>query len=105
MADVIVSLLAQFDEAHIVRDLAKKAGHGVAVKYSDRFQNLYALLSDHPGIGSPRPSLAQHVRIGVVSPYTIPYRYDPATNTVTILRIVHGRRKLTAAMLFSDLEP
>jgi plasmid stabilization system protein ParE len=38
MADVIVSLLAQFDEAHIVRDLAKRAGYRVAVKYSDRFR-------------------------------------------------------------------
>ena len=37
MANVIISLLAQFDEAYIARDLAAKAGQRVAAKYAARF--------------------------------------------------------------------
>ena len=88
MAIVIVSLLAQFDEAYIARDLARKAGRRVAAKYVARFDALYVRLGKHPESGAPRRSLGDHVRIGVVSPYTAPYRYDTATDTVTILRII-----------------
>ena len=104
MANVIVSLLAQFDEAYIARDLAGKAGRRVAAKYAARFDGLYVRLGEHPESGAPRPSLGRNVRIGIVSPYTLTYRYDTATNTVTILRILHGRRKLTGAMLLSNIE-
>ncbi len=104
MEEVIISLLAQVDETYIVRDLAKKAGHGVAVNYSERFQKLYVCLRDHPGIGSPRPALAKNVRISIVSPYIVFYRHDLAINHVTILRVIHGRRKFTTAMLYSDAE-
>ena len=102
MAHVIVALLAQFDEGYIARDLAKKAGSRVATKVAARFQNLYARLGHHPEIGVLRPSLGKHARIGFVAPYTLAYEYDSATNTVIILPIIHGRRELTAAMLFSS---
>jgi len=38
----------------------------------------------------------------VVAPYTILSRHDPAANSTTILHILHGRRKSTAAMLSSN---
>ena len=104
MAKVIVSWLAQFDEVHIARDLAKKAGVRVAAKYTSRFDALYTRLSNFPEIGAPSPALGERIRSSVVSPFMVPYQYDAATDTVTILRIVHGRRKLTAAMLYSDIE-
>jgi toxin ParE1/3/4 len=102
MAKLIVSWLAQFDEVSIARDLTKNAGVRVAVKYAARFDALFTRLSDFPEIGAPRPALGEHVRISAVSPFTVPYHYDAATDIVTILRIIHGRRKLTAARLYSD---
>jgi toxin ParE1/3/4 len=102
MAKVVVSLLAQLDEAHIARGLAREAGQRTAAKYVAAFGGLYVRLGNYPESGAPRPSLGANVRIGVVTPYIVPYRYETATDTVTILRIIHGRRKLTGAMLVSD---
>jgi plasmid stabilization system protein ParE len=34
-----------------------------------------------------------------VSPYIVIYEHDPAGETVIVLRIVHGRRKITGDLL------
>jgi plasmid stabilization system protein ParE len=34
-----------------------------------------------------------------VSPYIVIYRHTEAADTVTILRIVHGRRRITGTLL------
>ena len=104
MAKVILSRLAQSDEVDIARDLTRKAGYRVAAQYAARFERLYDRLGRFPESGAPRPKIGTRVRIGVVKPFTVPHRYDPATDTVIILRIVHGRRRLTGAMLFSSNE-
>jgi len=99
MARLIVSLLAQADTTYIAHDLAFKAGHAVAARYLESFEELYARVADWPEIGAPRPALGPHVRIGIVSPYVALYEYDVAQGTVTIFRVVHGRRKITGKML------
>jgi toxin ParE1/3/4 len=104
MAKVIVSLLAQIDEAYIARGLAREAGQRTAAKYVALFAGLYVRLGDYPESGVPRPPLGANVRVGIISPYTVPYRYDNTTDTVTILRIIHGRRKLTGKMLVSNID-
>jgi toxin ParE1/3/4 len=43
------------------------------------------------------PALGPNVRIGVVSPYIVIYRH--AEDTVNVLRIVHGRRRITDKLL------
>jgi toxin ParE1/3/4 len=105
MARLIVSLLAQADAAYIARNLTAKAGHAVAVKYMDSFEKLYDRLIDHPASGARRPAIGPHIRIGIVSPYVVIYEHDPAQNTVTIFRVVHGRRKITGKMLLADIQP
>ena len=65
--------------------------------YREQIRAFYRLLLDHPEIGAPRPLLGRNIRIGVVRPYLIIYR--SAGDTITVLRIVHGRRKLAGAML------
>ena len=73
MAKLIVSLLAQLDEAYIARNLGREAGQRTAAKYVALFAGLYGRLGDYPESGAPRPSLGPNVRIGFVSPYTVPY--------------------------------
>jgi len=99
MARVIVSLLAQADTGYIAADLTDKAGHNVAAKYLASFEAIYERLAAHPDSGAPRPAIGRHVRIGIASPYIVIYEHDKASDTVTIFRVVHGRRRITGKML------
>jgi toxin ParE1/3/4 len=99
MAQVILSDAADADTEDIFADLSAKAGQRTAAKYDRNFDRLYERLSDHPAIGAPRPGLGQGVRIGIVRPYIVIYRHDRANDEVTILRLVHGRRRITLALL------
>jgi toxin ParE1/3/4 len=101
MARVIVSLLAQADTDYIAIDLTHKAGHSVAAKYSASFEAIYERLAAHPDSGAPRPAIGRHVRIGIASPYIVIYEHDKASGTVTIFRVVHGRRRITGKMLMT----
>jgi toxin ParE1/3/4 len=101
MARVIIASSADADYAEIIADLAAKAGWRMAAKYDELFKRLYDRLADHPGSGAPRPALGQNIRIGNVSPYIVIYRNDDVSNTVTVLRIVHSRRRISGRMLGS----
>jgi toxin ParE1/3/4 len=99
MARVVIASTADADTAGILLDLAAKAGHRVAQKYDGLFERLYDRLEDHPASGAPRPAIAPDIRIGIVSPYTVIYRHSLEDDTVTVLRIVHGRRRMSGALL------
>lgn len=100
MASLIVSRQAQDDTAFVLRDLSGTAGHAVAARYAEAFENLYERLKSFPDSGAPRPAVSVFARIGVISPYVVIYEFDPASGgPVTIQRIVHGRRKITGRML------
>ena len=104
MARVIVSLQAQADTAYIIRDLTAKAGYAVASDYAATFENLYDRLAQYPNSGVPRPAVAKHARIGVVLLSIVIYEHDKDTSDiVTIMRIVHGRRRITGKLLLTDL--
>jgi toxin ParE1/3/4 len=99
MARIVITEPADADSAEIIRDLTAKAGELVADRYEAYFGALYLRLERFPGSGSPRPALGQLVRMGIVSPYNIIYEYIEADDTVTIMRIVHGRRRITRRIL------
>ena len=80
-------------------DLTVVAAPDVASKYSSDFDNAFARLTDFPRIGAPRPRFGTEVRIWTVDPYVIFYRYSETTDTVRILRILHGRRNVTRKLL------
>ena len=101
MARVVIASSAAADYAEVITDLVAKAGLRAAAKYDEIFERLYDRLADHPGSGAPRPALGQNIRIGIVSPYIVIYRNDDDSNTVTVLRIAHGRRRITGRMLGS----
>jgi toxin ParE1/3/4 len=100
MARVLVSSTADADTAEILAYLAEKAGRNTAAKYNALFERLYDSLADHPDSGPPRPALGPNIRIGIVPPYIVIYEHAP-TGVVTILRVLHGRRRITA-QVFPD---
>jgi toxin ParE1/3/4 len=99
MARIVFSALADLDINGILIDLAAKAGRLVAIKYDGLFERLYDRLADHPNSGAPRPALGEHIRIGVIAPFIIIYRYTEEADTVTVLRVVDGRRRISGRLL------
>jgi plasmid stabilization system protein ParE len=51
-------------------------------------------LTEFPAIGPLRTALGPKARIGIIQPYLIVYDYADG-GTVTVLRVLHGRRKIT----------
>lgn len=99
MARVRFTASAAGDSAAILSDLNAKAGHQIATKFGNRFTKLYERLAGHPESGPLRPVLGRNIRIGIVSPFIIVYRYTEADDVVTVLRIVHGHRKIAGKLL------
>ena len=87
------------DSAFIYADLYAKAGKQTVLKYRALFKTLYERLGDFPDSGAPRPKVGKTARIGVVFPYIVIYRHVEAENLLIVLRIVHGRRRITGKML------
>ncbi len=99
MARVVLTASADADTAAIFNYIKARAGQTTAAKYRELFKKLYERLADHPDSGAPRPALGANVRIGIVSPYIVIYMHAPAADNVTVLRIVHGRRRIVARLL------
>ena len=97
MAQPVLSAGALADLDDLLDYLACEAGSRVAANYRRDLFHLFELLTDAPALGAPRPSLGRRVRVSVVAPYLVIYRLDGKTPTV--LRILHGRRKISGAML------
>jgi len=68
-----------------------------AERYAAAFDALFERLADHPAMGAPRPELGSYARIGVVQPYIAIYEY--CEDTVNVLRVLHGRRSITARLI------
>jgi len=96
---VVVASLADQDSAEIFSYLALEAGWRVVQRYAADFDRLYDLLGRFPKSGARRPRLGRRVRIGVVFPYVVIYEYADRADVVTILRILHGRRKASRNLL------
>src|SRR5690242_20561410 len=62
-----------------------------------RSRHIYRSLAQFPYAGSSRAELGSDVRIKIVFPYVV--FYDHTADTVTILRILHGHRDITAELL------
>ena len=99
MARVVVSAVAAADLSQILTDLAREAGHRVAEKYNDRFDRLYLRLAEFPELGPGRPKLGPGLRIGIVPPYLVAYRYRAGDSVVGIVRVVHGHRRITRKLI------
>jgi toxin ParE1/3/4 len=87
------------DLALIQDALTVKAGVLVAAKFALNFQNLFDRLADHPDSCPARRRLGKGIRMGVVVPYLVFYRHDASQSAVNIMRVIHGKRRVTRKML------
>jgi plasmid stabilization system protein ParE len=97
MARVLLSALATQDVREILLDLRDRGGRAVADRYGADFEGIYKSLAQFPAGGSPRRSLGSNVRVKIAYPYVL--FYEHSADTVTILRVLHGHRHITADLL------
>ncbi len=95
MAKVMITATADADVADILDYLADEAGAFIVARYERSFDQLYAHLALYPESCPRRPRLSPTARLGIVSPYVVLYTYMPADDTVSIVRVIHGRRRIT----------
>jgi toxin ParE1/3/4 len=100
MTRVIVSPSADADTDEIITYLAKRAGAATADKYDALFNDVYERLAVHPDMYAARPVLGPRIRAAVVAPYLVIYEHT-IPDVVHVLRILHGRRHISPALLYS----
>jgi toxin ParE1/3/4 len=99
MTRLVVTADADADTRDVLAYLGRHAGRSVAADYGRRFGKAIERLVEMPETGSPRPSLGVNARIAVIFPYVLIYDYDRDSNTLTLLRILHGRRNISQDLL------
>lgn len=87
------------DATQILDYLEGAAGARVAEKFSSRFAETIVRLTNFPESGAPRPALGAYTRIAIAQPYLLIYDFTPNDDTLTLLRILHGRRNITRRLL------
>ncbi len=96
---LVFTALADADSAEIFAYLFASAGSKTALRYDAAFETLYDRLALFPESGAPRPALGEYIRVGIVSPFVVVYRYVPDEDMLTVLRIVDGRRRISGRLL------
>ena len=99
MARIVFASSAHADSAAILTDLLAMAGRLTAMKFDRRFEELFDRLVEFPDSGALRPAVGRDIRVGIVAPYVVIFRYLAVDDTVTVMRIVHGRRKISGKLL------
>jgi plasmid stabilization system protein ParE len=99
MAEVAMSPQARRDLFLILEQLSDVAGPITARKYDTNFKRAVTRSARFAGAGAPRPQLGAETRMAVVRPYLIFYDGGPQSQTVHVLRILHGHRKITPELI------
>jgi toxin ParE1/3/4 len=102
IARVIVSELADADTKDILAEIEREAGCSIAAKYNARFEKLYDRLAEHPESCEAHPELGAHIRVGVITPYLVIYHYNGTARVVRVIRVLHGRRRVTSGLLHGN---
>ena len=84
MARLIVSWEAQQDIAAILAYLRGEAGVPVARQYNEAIDRTTDLLTQFPGMGTPRPELGVDARSVMVKPYLLIYDHSSTEDVVTL---------------------
>lgn len=99
MASLIVTAHADRDLDDILNYLTGVAGRRSADAYGERFAASLERIARFPGAGPQRPALGVDTRITLVLPYVIIYDYDARNDEAVVLRVLHGRRRITERLL------
>jgi toxin ParE1/3/4 len=95
MTQLVVTTDAEADTFAVLPDLEAKAGAPVAERYARRFVLQSNASSRCRRAAHPRPALGADTRCVIVPPYLLIYDYALGENTVVLLRVLHGRRRIT----------
>jgi plasmid stabilization system protein ParE len=99
MTRLVVTADAEADIDDILNYLRKEAGPAVAASYGRKFGAAIGRLVEFPGIGAPRTALGEETRTTVVYPYVLIYDFTAADDTLTLLRVLHGKRNITRRLV------
>lgn len=95
MTRLVVTADAETDTFAVLDHLEAKAGAQVAERYARRFRAAIERLIEMPQSGAPRPALGSDTRCLIVPPYLLIYDYALGDDIVVLLRVLHGRRRIT----------
>ena len=99
MTQLKVTQRAARDTDDVFDYLANVAGTRTAERHLLRIQQTIERLIDWPEAVQRRPELGRNVRLAVVAPFVVIYRYEREHDLLTILRVLHGRRNVTDQMI------
>lgn len=94
MAIVDVAPRAAADVDTILVHLHGRDGLAAADRQQAAFKVAARRLALHPEFGRSRPDIGPDLRSVLTHPYVLIDRYDRARDTVSVLRVLHGRRRL-----------
>ncbi|MBX9590692.1 MAG: type II toxin-antitoxin system RelE/ParE family toxin [Hyphomonadaceae bacterium] len=99
MARIIVSPQAEHDLAQIVDEISDTAGPAVAGNLLGRIVAVIDKLALVPNAsGRLVPALGKEIRCHAIGSYNVYLRYDEAADVLLVVRVLHGRRNITAAL-------
>ena len=96
---VVISPEGRGDLLEIVSHLASVAGPTTADRWDRKLWQVIDRIAEFPGSGAPRPVLGAHTRIAIVYPYIVIYEHVSGSDTLQVLRVVHGRRNITKELV------
>jgi plasmid stabilization system protein ParE len=99
MTKIIISPRADADLDDVTTYLAGRGGEPLVAKYFGLFDAVYRRLQMWPASEPARRPLGKQARIAPVPPFVLIYDWDQATDTVTIVRIVRGSRRITRKLV------
>jgi toxin ParE1/3/4 len=94
-----VTQKAARDIDEIFEYLANLAGRRTAEHHFLRLQTTIDRLLDWPESAQRRTEFGANIRLAVVAPYVVIYRYERVTEHLTVLRVLHERQNMTSDMI------
>jgi plasmid stabilization system protein ParE len=98
MTRLVVAPRARNDLDSILGFLRHEAGEVAALRYGHRFSSALQLLVEFPLMGVARPAFGPTMRLWPVDPYLMFYRFDGSNDLVSLIRILDGRREISARL-------
>lgn len=99
MPRLVVTAHANRDFDDILDHLGDAAGQQTAQSYAQRFADALERIEQFPSSGPQRPALGPDTRIAIVLPYVLVYDYSEPRDHLVLLRVLHGRRRMTERLL------
>ena len=100
MTAIIVSPHAEADLEDLNASIMAAAGDGIANSYCQRIVGTIQRLSAIPlAAGHPGPKLGDGLRCHPFGKYNIYLKYDVGSDTLYVVRILHGRRNITKRLI------